>query len=170
MPASALGIDPTRVDGTAQFPVGYEIGDPRQGVFSDNTIKYCRANGAIAAGDFVHTDVTFATAAERQGTVISTSAVSQMIDGANDLAGVAISSGQFFWITTKGRAQGKTAGVAAGDKLGTTATAGTLGPLTATTPTAAEVIAAIAAADGKGAKALTATGTPVTGQSFVELS
>jgi len=163
-------IDPTRVDATAQFPVGYEIGDPRGGQFSGNTIKYVRANGTIATGDAVHTDVSFATAAERHATVISTSAVSQMVEGVNDL-NAGLTAGQFGWITVDGRAQAKTSGVAAGDKLGTTATGGTLGPLTASaTPTQAEVIAAIAAAAGRGAKAQTATGTPVTGQSFVRLS
>src|SRR5215510_4971501 len=116
-----LGMTPAQVDASALFPVGLEADDPRNG-FTGNRIKYCRANGTIAAGDAVHADISFATAAERHATVISTSAVSQALVGANDISGVSISSGQFFWATVRGRAQIKTTGVAAGDRLGTTAT------------------------------------------------
>lgn len=171
MPQSAFGIDVSRVDASPQYPVGYEIGDPRSGVFSGNTIKYVRANGAIAAGDALTCDPAFATVAERHATVISTSAVQQILEGANDLTGVAIASGQFFWATVKGRAQIKTSGVTAGSTLGTSGTSGTLVNITASAAYAqGEALAALAAAEGKSARALTATGAPVAGQSFVLLT
>src|SRR5262245_12956762 len=165
-----IGITPSQVDAVALFPVGTEVDDPRNG-FTGNRIKYCRANGTIAVGDCVTADVSFATAAERHATVVSTSAVSQVIEGANDNATVSISSGQFFWATVKGRAQIKTSAVTAGSTVGTSATGGTLVNITASAAYAqAEALAALAAAAGKSARATTATGTPVTGQSFILLS
>lgn len=172
MPASQMGIDVTRVDASALFPVGYETGDPRGGVFAGNVVKYVRANGTVGTNDAVVTDHTFGTTTERHATVVSVTAVAQILEGVSDL-NAGMTSGQFGWITVKGRALCKTTGVAdvtANRKLGTAAAVGTLGLLTATTPTAAEVIAAIAAANGKGASALTNTGTPVANQSFILLS
>src|SRR5262245_35229660 len=166
------GITPTQVDPSTapSFPVGTEADDPRNG-FTGNRIKYCRANGTIAAGDAIQCDISFATAAERHATVISTSAVSQVIEGANDISGVSISSGQFFWATVKGRMQCKTSAVTAGSTLGTSGTAGTLVNITASAAYAqAEALAALAAGAGKAVRATTATGTPVAGQSFVLLS
>jgi hypothetical protein len=168
-----LGVLVSQVDASTaqQFPVGTELDDPRGGIFAGNRIKYIRANGSIATNDAVHTDVSYATAAERHATVVSTSAVSQMVEGVNDL-NAGMTSGQFGWITVKGRATCKTTGITAATnaKLGTTGTGGTLGALTAATPSNAEVIAAIAAAAGKGVKALSDTNTPATGLSYVLLS
>lgn len=164
------GITPTQVDATAQFPIGLEVEDPRNG-FSGNRIKYFRANGTIAAGNAIHCDVSFATSAERHATVISTSAVDQRLEGANDISGVSVTSGQFFWGTVKGRAQIKTTAAAAGDRLGTTATGGTLGAIDAAAAYAqAEARAALSAAAGKAARCMSATNDPVTGQSWVLLS
>ena len=163
------GITPTQVDASALFPIGTEADDPRNG-FTGNRIKYCKANGTIAANDGIRADPTATTAAERHATVVSISAVSQALEGANDITGVSISSGSFFWATVKGRAIIKTSGVSAGDRLGTSGTGGTLVAITAATPSNAEVIAAIAAAAGKGAVAMAATNTPTTGTSYVLLS
>src|SRR5262245_18093650 len=164
------GILPSQVDASAMFPVGLETADPRNG-FTGNTIKYCGANGTIAAGDCIQCGISFATAAQCHASVISTSAVPQVIEGANDISGVSISSGQFFWVTVKGRMQVKTSAVTAGSTLGTSGTAGTLVHITASAAYAqAEALATLAAGAGKAVRAMTATGTPVAGQSFVLLS
>jgi len=165
------GITPTQVDTVAQFPVGTEADDPRNG-FTGNRIKYFRANGSIAANNAFICDVSFATTTERHATVVNSSAVSQSIEGVNDITGATVAANSFFWGTIKGRAQVKTSAVTASTSvgLGTSGTAGTLVTITAATPSNAEVIAVIASAAGKGAKAMTDTGTPVAGQSFVLLS
>lgn len=165
------GVDPTRVDASAQFPIGIEIEDNRRG-FEGNRIKYYRANGSIPVNSVIIADVSFATAAERHATVIPSSAVSQMVEGVSDCVTVTVTSGQFFWATCKGRTIAKTSGVTAATnaKLGTSGTGGTLVAITAATPSNAEVIAAIAAAAGKGATAMSDTGTPSAGVSYVLLS
>lgn len=177
MSTQSQGVRPTQVDAAPAagqpelFPIGLEVDDPRGGVFAGNRIKYVKANGSIADGDCVQNDVSFATAADRNATVISTSAVAQMIEGVNDIAGVAITSGQRFWITVRGRAVVKTSAITAATnaKLGTSGTAGTLVAITAATPSNAEVIAAIAAGCGRGCSALSDTGSPVAGRSYVML-
>ena len=165
------GITPTQVDASAVFPVGLEADDPRNG-FTGNRIKYFRANGSIAANNVFIADVSFATAAERHATVVNATAVSQSVEGVNDITGVTVTSGQFFWGTVKGRAIAKTSAITAAtnNRLGTSGTAGTLVAITGSTPTGAEVIAAIAAGIGKGAVAMSDTGTPSAGVSYILLS
>ena len=165
------GVTPAQVDASAIFPIGLEIDDPRNG-FGGNRIKYFRANGSITVNSAIICDVSFATTAERHATVIASSAVSQPVEGVSDCATVTVTSGQFFWGTVKGRAIAKTSAVTAAtnNKLGTSGTAGTFVAITGSTPTGAEVIAAIAAGVGKGATAMTDTGTPSAGNSYVLLS
>src|SRR5215813_3792830 len=126
-----LGINPAQVDASAQFPIGLEVDDPRNG-FSGNRIKYFRANGSITVNSVIICDVSFATTGERHATVIASSAVSQPVEGVHDCATVTISSGQFFWATVKGRATAKTSAVTAAtnNKLGTSGTAGTFVAIT----------------------------------------
>jgi len=175
MPATLMGIDPTKVDTSATLPIGYEIADPRGGILAGNTIKYVRANATIAVNNVVCCDVAFATTTERHATVvnsINSGASTQMIEGVSDCATVSVTSGQFFWITVKGRATAKTAAVTAATnpKLGVHSVSGTLTAITAATPSNAEVIAGLAAASGKQAMAMTDTGTPSAGLSFIILS
>jgi|SRR5215813_126181 len=93
------GIDVTRVDTVAQYPIGYETDDPRTGVnFAGNRCKYVQATGTITAADFVKIDVT-ATAANRKGSVNRTSAAAQPIEG---VAIASLTTNQFGWITTLG--------------------------------------------------------------------
>lgn len=99
MPQGAPGIDPTRVDTVAVYPLGYEIGDPRGGVFAGNQIKYCRANGTITAADAVRLDVTASPAADRKANVIRTSAAAQVLEGVSN---VSLTTGQFGWVTVLG--------------------------------------------------------------------
>jgi len=165
------GINPTQIDASAQFPIGLEVDDPRNG-FPGNRIKYYKANGSITVNSVLICDVSATTAAERNATVVASSAVSQAVEGVHDIATATVTSGQFFWGTCKGRAIAKTSAVTAATnaKLGTSGTAGTLVAITAVTPSNAEVIAAIAAAVGKGVIALADTGTPTAGNSYVLLS
>src|SRR5215470_5885127 len=94
---TAMGIDPTRVDTTQQFPLGYEIGDPRSGTAPANVIRYLKAGSAISAGNTVIVDVTSSI---EPGVVIPSSALNQVIAG---IAETAIPNGSFGWVTVKGR-------------------------------------------------------------------
>lgn len=116
------GIDVTRVDTVAQYPVGYECEDPRTGAFAGNRCKYCLFNGTVTAGDFVFIDVT-AAAANRKGAVIRTSAAAQPIEGVSIVSAVA---NQFGWITTLGFFPNAnvTTGAVAGAILASSGTAG----------------------------------------------
>lgn len=173
-----LGIDITRVTTTPLHEVGTIIEDPRGGSigtlsFSDGfggTItrtgnpgaeyRYVKAGAAIAAGDAVKVDNS-GTDADKPGTVIPTSGVTDIVEG---IAHVAIASGSYGFITTKGRvyAAKVTDGGAEGDALGASATAGTLVSITASsTVTQAEAIAAIRYAAGRRAMALVDVGTNI---------
>lgn len=127
MPASGLGIDPTRVDTTKQYSLGYEVGDPRSQDFPGNTIRYVLATADIAAGDSVQLDVTDNT--NEPWAVKPVDAVKQPVVG---IAHVAIGNTKFGWITTKGRVASAKAGpsVAAGARLKSSASAGKLVALT----------------------------------------
>lgn len=153
------GINPTQVDTAAQFPIGTEADDPRNG-FTGNKIKYVRANGTIAPFSATRCDPTFATVAERHATVIAVSAVAQVVEGVADTITVSVTAGQFFWLTVKGRGTCLTTAATAGTPQGTS-TAGQLTDLTVVTSQQAV---------GKGVIATSATNTPATGQSFVLLS
>lgn len=130
-----------------------------------NRYKYVRANGTITQFNAVIRDISFATEIQRADNVINCSAVAQCVAGVweqgtggpltTDPALSSDAAGVFGFITTRGLAICNVeAGVAANDKLGTTAVAGQLDSLASTTPTTAEVAAAIAAATGLGALAL----------------
>ena len=127
MPASALGIDPTRVDTTKQYALGYEIGDPRSQDFPGNTIRYILAASAIAAGDSLQVDVTDNT--NEPWALKPIDAVKQPVAA---IAHVAIGSGSFGWVTTKGRVASAKAGpsITAGQRLKSSSSAGKLVALT----------------------------------------
>lgn len=152
------GIAPTRVDATAQFPLGLEVDDPRRG-FEGNRIKYVQANATVTAFAAVKTDVSFATANQRHATVIITAGAGSF-EGVNDCAAVSVSSGQFFWITVKGLATVLSTSSTAGTAQGTAAS-GNLTDLT--TVTSAQAV-------GKTAIAMSATNTPASGQAYVLLN
>lgn len=153
MPASGMGIDPLRVDTVAQLPLGYEIGDPRAGDFSGNTIRYVKANAAgVTLGVAVRLDVA---AANEPGSVIPTTntATGGVVHG---LAHIAIPNGSFGWITVRGKVTNAVVPDAA--VAGTLLGGGAAGALIdiSTAPTAA---LATAAASGRGVVLLEDTGT-----------
>lgn len=146
---SAPGIDPTRVTTVAEYPLGYEAGDPRAQDFPSNTIRYVKASGAgVTVGVPVKLDVA---ATDEPGSVVVSTALSALLG----IAHVAIPSGSFGWVTTHGKvllAVVPDASVA-GTHLGTGAAA--LVDIS-TAPTAA---LATAAASGRGCVLLQDTGT-----------
>lgn len=140
------GIDFSRVDDTRKHPLGIEV-PGNDGC----TYKYIRAGEALTAKNFLTVDH-----AEGVDDFEHTDAVSEVIGG---IANVAIGDNKFGWIIVHGVVTGANVatGVAAGDKLGSTATAGRADKLDASsTVSQAEARAAIAAAAGVGVEALTA--------------
>lgn len=121
-----LGCDPTRVDTVAAFTPGTESDHPDGTNFPGTKLRYIKAAAAIAAGDslILKTDEALEPHA-----LIPSSAIQQPIVG---IAPVAIASGSFGWIVRHGRvASAKAAAsTAAGARLGSSATAGTLVTLT----------------------------------------
>ena len=121
-----VGCDPTRVDTVAAFTPGTESAHPDTINFPGTKLRYIKAAAAIAAGDslILKTDEALEPHA-----LIPSSAVQQPIVG---IAPVAIASGSFGWIVRHGRvASAKAAAsTAAGARLGSSATAGTLTTLT----------------------------------------
>ena len=101
MSHATQGIDPTRVDASAQHPLGIVVDDPRGGIYVGNKIKYVTATASgVTVGRAVQMDIT-ATAANRRYSVIPTAAtdLGSIVHG---LAHVAIPSGSFGWITVEG--------------------------------------------------------------------
>jgi len=175
-----LGVDFDVVTTTAKHELGIEAEDVRGGnyglsisqidqfpggpvtttrtYFPGNRYKYVQASATIAIGDAVKIDDAAADLT-KPGLVTPTTAVTDIVDG---VAHVAIASGSFGWITIKGRvnsAKVLDAGNAEGAALGASGTAGTLVAITAATPTAAEVIAAIRGGYGRRAMSLEDVGT-----------
>lgn len=142
MAETILGCDPTRADAAAQFALGQEALDTRDG-FKGNVIRYVKAAGTIAINAAVRRDPANA---DEPNAVLATSATGQVIQG---VALAALSSSVsnnnlFGWITIHGKATPLTAAVAAVDTvLVTTATAGTLDDLATNTDFTAVAIAAI---------------------------
>lgn len=120
------GVSPTTADTVAQFTLGTECRDPRTRDFPNNIIRYVKAGSAIAVGDSL---IASTSDADEPNTLTPTSAIQQSIVG---IAHVAIGSGSFGWVTTKGRvASAKAAAsTAAGARLGSSASAGVLTTLT----------------------------------------
>lgn len=157
------GIDPLRTTAAAEFPLGLEVDDPRA-AFTGNKLRYVQAANAIvgsenaAGADSVMTD-NAQTDALKPGRVTPTAGVTDIVDG---IAHISIADEFFGWITIEGRVNNckvTDAGATEGAALGASATAGTLVAITAATPTAAEVIAAIRYAGGRRAMALVDVGT-----------
>ncbi len=127
MPAPIMGVDPTRVDTARQYALGTEVGDPRAADFPGNTIRYILAAANIAAGDALQLDPT--DNVNEPWALKPVDAVKQPVVG---IAHVAIASGSFGWVTTKGRVASAKAGpsVTAGQRLKSSASAGKLVALT----------------------------------------
>lgn len=152
MADQALGIDPTRVDTVAAFPLGYTARDPRTVDFPSNEIRYVKASAAgVTLGVAVRLDTG---AADEPGSVIPTTntAVGGIVHG---LAHVAIPNGSFGWITVHGKVLNAVVpdAAVAGTQLGGGA-AGALVDIS-TAPTAA---LATTAAAGRGVHLLQDTG------------
>lgn len=142
-----LGVDLLDVSATPKFERGSIA------LLNGNEYTYAQAGSAIAAGDFLIVDVT---STSEPFVLIPSSAVNQSVEA---LAPVAIASGSYGWVLTRGNATGAkvAASTAANAQLGTSATAGTLSTVTiSATPTQAEVQRVLAAASGKAVIALDA--------------
>ena len=120
--------------------------------YPGNEYRYVKANSTIVVGDALKID-TAGTDANKPTEFVPTAAVTDVVDGA---AHVAIATNSYAYVTIKGRITNvKTTGtVNEGDALGASGTAGTLVAITGSTPTGAEVIAAIRYAAGRRALAL----------------
>lgn len=175
-----LGVDFSRVSTVPENELGIIVDDVRGGAYGftrtqidqfsggpvtttyqytpGNRYKYVQATATIAVGDAVKVDDAAADVT-KPGLVTPTTAVTDIVDG---VAHVAIPSLSYGWVTVEGRvytAKVLDAGNAEGAALGATATAGTLGAITGTTPTGAEVIASIRGAYGRRAMSLVDVGT-----------
>lgn len=142
-----MGVDLTDVSTTPKFERGAIA------VLNGNEYVYAQAGSAIAAGDFLVVDVT---SASEPFVLIPSSAVNQAIEA---IAPVAIASGSYGWVLTRGSTTGAKveASTAANAQLGSSATAGTLSTITiSASPTQAEVQRVLAAASGKAVIALDA--------------
>lgn len=123
MAQSSFGIDPTRVDTAQQYPLGWEIGDPRAQDFPINVIRYVKAGSNIAINQALKVKADEATL--EPNVLIPTSAAKQAVVA---IAHVAIGSGSFGWVTVKGRVPGVTVGgsVTAEQPLKSSSSAGKL--------------------------------------------
>ncbi len=142
------GIDPTRVDTVAEFPLGLVVDDPRGGVFQGNRIKYAKFGvGGGAVGQAVKLDVA-AAVAERHANVLLTTNANEAIEGI--VIATAVLAGQFGWIHYEGRFNGAltAATIVAGALMVTTANDGELDD-TALTPSNAELQAVLTGAQVK---------------------
>ena len=109
MAHSPLGVDPLRVDTVAQYPLGYEIQDPRQD-FPGNVIRYIKAGEALGAGKALQIDiaVTPGTPSIRGKQMLLTAATTPLTQTVSALTHVAIASGSFGWVTVHGIVPGVT--------------------------------------------------------------
>lgn len=121
-----VGCDPTRVDTVAAFTPGTESAHPDTANFPGTKLRYVKAVTAFALGDSLKlkTDEVL-----EPNALVPTAAIQEPIVG---IAHVAIGAGSFGWITRHGRvASAKAAAsTAAGARMGSSATAGTLTTLT----------------------------------------
>lgn len=139
------GIDFFRKDTTPLHTLGLTVL-----ASNGNTYKYGRASATITALSFLHT--IYATSIHN---VDHPAAVGLPLAGCAHI-GAAIN--EYFWYVISGvlALTNVTTASVAGDVLGSTASAGRLGSLAVTTPTAAETVAIRAAAGGVGVIAVTA--------------
>lgn len=121
-----LGCDPTRVDTTAAFIVGTESAHPDTVNFPGTKLRYIKAITAIALGDSLKLKTDEAL---EPNALVPTAAIQEPVVA---IAHVAIGAGSFGWVTRHGRvASAKAAAsTAAGARLGSSSTAGTLVTLT----------------------------------------
>jgi hypothetical protein len=178
MPTTNI-IDIDRVTTGQEFPLSIIEDDPRGkfGVVTINRViagavvtetiryvpgaqyRYVQAAAALvgsenAAGADAAMVSNAAADATKPGLVIPTAGVTDIVEG---LARISIPINNFGWLQIRGRvynAKVLDAGNAEGAALGASATAATLVAITGTTPTGAEVIAAIRFAAGRRAMAL----------------
>lgn len=162
--ALAGNIAPTQPFPATGSPLGPSVQTIFTNTFSpDAEFKYVKAGSAISVGDAVRIDES---QTDEPTVVIPTSAVSQFIEGialltVSGTVGISIPLNFYGWIQIRGRVAENhltapffgckfTAAGTAGSACGTSATAGKLVNITAAGPSNAEVIAAIAAATGRG--------------------
>lgn len=182
MPGTTNIFDVDRVTTAQEFDISSIYDDPRGkfGVVTINRViagavvtetvryspggqfRYVQANALltgsdnVAGGDAVKINDA-GVDANKPGIVVPTAGVTDIVDG---IARVTIANNSFGWIQIRGRVFNcKVAdGFAEGDALGASAVAGRLASITGTTPTGAEVIAAIRFAAGRRAMGLVDTG------------
>lgn len=131
------GIDPLRVDVTAQFPLGIEVDDPRGGDPTGAKLKYVAFGQNGGVGQAVQLNLAAAVAV-RHATVILTTNANECIEGL--IVATAVLNGQFGWIMIEGRFENAltAATIVAGAMLRPTANDGELDD-TAFTPNDAEL-------------------------------
>ncbi len=118
-----LGVNPTQVDTTRQFPLGTETKDPRATDLPRNTIRYVRASGTIAANRAV---TLAADNTSEPNAVVATSATGQVLEGVS-IAAMDSQTSIFGWIIVKGQGTVLSGGTwAQGDLLASSGTAGAL--------------------------------------------
>jgi len=98
------GIDPTRVDTTAQYALGFEVDDPRTIDFPGNRIRYVKAGAQLVAGTALQKDiaVTPGTPSIRGKQMLPCAATTPLTQVVSAIAHVTIASGSFGWVTVKG--------------------------------------------------------------------
>jgi hypothetical protein len=106
----AYGIDPTRVDTVAQYPLGMEADDPRTADFPGNRIRYIKAGEALGAGKALQKDVAVSagTPSIRGKQMLLCAATTPLTQVVSAVSHVAIASGSFGWVTVKGLVPGCT--------------------------------------------------------------
>lgn len=101
----AFGIDPTRVDDTAQYPLGFECDDPRQTDFPGNRIRYVKSGAAFVYGTALQKDVavTAGTPSVRGKQMLPCAATTPLTQVVSAICHVAVSAAnKFTWVTVKG--------------------------------------------------------------------
>ncbi|HKX29357.1 MAG TPA: hypothetical protein VJ302_16795 [Blastocatellia bacterium] len=125
-----MGINPTRVDTEAQYPLGLEVDDPRGGEYAGNRIRYVKATASgVAAGKALQFDIGASTGPPslRGRAMIPTATTTPLTQIVSALAHVAIANGSFGWVTVHGIVFGAT--VPDSLAVGTTMIGGAAGAL-----------------------------------------
>jgi hypothetical protein len=99
-----LGIDPTRVDDTAQFPLGTKADDPRATDFPGNKIQYVKAGAALVYGTALQYDiaVTAGSPSIRGKQVLPCAATTPLTQVVSAICHVAAAINKFCWVTVEG--------------------------------------------------------------------
>ena len=99
-----MGVDPLRVDDTAQFPLGTECDDPRQADFPGNVIRYVKSGAAFVYGTALQKDiaVTAGSPSIRGKQMLPCAATTPLTATVSAICHVAAAISKFTWVTVKG--------------------------------------------------------------------